>query len=204
MKRRSYSLLQNCISCTRSFHFLRASTNPRHAHKVEPRQVPTVMSKAYDIGRSDNGLSALKTLSLFCVAFAAIASREFAVVRFESIIHEFDPHFNFRATKVLTQKGVYEFWNWFDPTAWYPLGRVAGGTLYPGLMLTSGFIHNVLHYLHLPVNIREICVLLAPGFSGLTAIATFLLTKEIGSDENGKGGDGAGLWAALFIGITPG
>jgi dolichyl-diphosphooligosaccharide---protein glycosyltransferase len=74
--------------------------------------------------------------------------------------------------KLLT---VYqEFWNWFDPTAWYPLGRVVGGTVYPGLMATSGIIYSFLHAINLPVDIRNICVLLAPGFSAFTAFATYL------------------------------
>lgn len=34
--------------------------------------------------------------------------------------------------------GAYEFWNWFDAESWHPLGRVVGGTVYPGLMLTAG------------------------------------------------------------------
>ena len=79
-----------------------------------------------------------------------------------------------RATRVLAFKGWYEFWNWFDPTAWYPLGRVVGGTIYPGLMATSGVIYYVLQALHLPVDIRNICVLLAPGFSALTAWSTYM------------------------------
>jgi dolichyl-diphosphooligosaccharide---protein glycosyltransferase len=54
------------------------------------------------------------------------------------------------------------------------LGRVVGGTIYPGLMATSGVIYNVLHSLHLPVDIRNVCVLLAPGFSALTAWATYM------------------------------
>jgi Oligosaccharyl transferase STT3 subunit len=63
-----------------------------------------------------------------------------------------------------------EFWNWFDHTAWYPLGRVVGGTIYPGLMVTSWMIYNFLHAVGLPVNIRDVCVMLAPAFSGLTAV----------------------------------
>ncbi|KAE9406176.1 STT3-domain-containing protein [Gymnopus androsaceus JB14] len=81
---------------------------------------------------------------------------------------------NSRATRALAAKGFYEFWNWLDPTAWYPLGRVVGGTIYPGLMATSGVIYNFLHYFNLPVNIRNICVLLAPGFSTLTAWAMYM------------------------------
>ncbi|KAJ7156902.1 oligosaccharyl transferase STT3 subunit [Mycena crocata] len=144
-----------------------------------------------------NTASLLRIVALSLISGAAIASRLFAVINFESIIHEFDPWFNYRATRVLASKGFYEFWNWFDPTAWYPLGRVVGGTVYPGLMATSGVIYNFLHALNLPVDIRNICVLLAPGFSALTAWATYMFTKEM-KDES------AGLLAAAFIGIVPG
>ncbi|VDC05188.1 unnamed protein product [Peniophora sp. CBMAI 1063] len=145
----------------------------------------------------NNASSLVRIVCFALISGAAIASRLFAVVNFESIIHEFDPWFNYRATRVLASKGFYEFWNWFDPTAWYPLGRVVGGTIYPGLMATSGVIYYTLQALHLPVDIRNICVLLAPGFSALTAWATYMFTKEM-KDER------AGLLAAAFIGIVPG
>ncbi|GAA5849543.1 hypothetical protein JCM8547_000491 [Rhodosporidiobolus lusitaniae] len=150
---------------------------------------------------SETARSFLRTIILGLIAVAAVASREFAVVRFESIIHEFDPWFNFRATKVLTEQGFYAFWNWFDPTAWYPLGRVVGGTLYPGLMVTSGVIWKILHFFSIPVDIREVCVQLAPAFSGLTALATYFFAKEVGKEGSREG---TGLWAALFIAIAPG
>lgn len=81
-------------------------------------------------------------------------------------------------------------------------------------MATSGVIYYVLHWLNLPVDIRNICVLLAPGFSALTAWSMYLcvsrsakcadifnfsarFTTEL-KDES------AGLLAAIFIGIAPG
>ena len=64
-------------------------------------------------------------------------------------------------------------------------------------MITSGSIHYVLDSLNIPTNIRDVCVFLAPLFSGLTAIATYLLTTELWSQ-------GAGLFAAGFICIVPG
>ena len=85
-----------------------------------------------------------------------------------------------------------------DTGTWHPLGRVTGGTLYPGLMVTSGIIYHVLRFLSLPVDIRNICVLLAPGFSGLTAFASYLLTAEMSTSPS------AGLLAAIFMGISPG
>lgn len=97
----------------------------------------------------------------------------------------------------MVENGFYNFLNWFDERAWYPLGRIVGGTVYPGLMITSGGIHWLLRLLNIPVHIRDICVFLAPIFSGLTAISTYLLTKELWSA-------GAGLFAASFIAIVPG
>jgi hypothetical protein len=63
--------------------------------------------------------------------------------------------FNYRATHYMVENGFYNFHNWFDDRAWYPLGRIVGGTVYPGLMLTSGAIHYVLNnLLHITVHIR--------------------------------------------------
>jgi dolichyl-diphosphooligosaccharide--protein glycosyltransferase len=65
-------------------------------------------------------------------------------------------------------------------------------------MVTSGVIYHILRFLTIPVDIRNVCVLLAPGFSGLTALAMYLLTCEMSSSPS------AGLLAAAFMGITPG
>ncbi|KAI6976483.1 Dolichyl-diphosphooligosaccharide--protein glycosyltransferase subunit, partial [Hortaea werneckii] len=149
-----------------------------------------------ETGRNTRGL--LRLIILCTIAAAAVASRLFSVIRFESIIHEFDPWFNFRATKYLVNHGFHAFWDWFDDRTWHPLGRVTGGTLYPGLMVTSGTIYHILRFLTLPVDIRNICVLLAPGFSGLTAFASYLFTSEMSDSPS------AGLLAAIFMGIAPG
>lgn len=110
---------------------------------------------------------------------SAFATRLFSVLRFESVIHEFDPYFNYRTTRFLTEQGFYNFHNWFDDRAWYPLGRIIGGTIYPGLMVTSAALYRFLWLLNITVDIRNVCVFLAPFFSSLTTLVTYLLTKEI-------------------------
>uniref|UniRef100_A0A452QP29 Dolichyl-diphosphooligosaccharide--protein glycosyltransferase subunit STT3A n=1 Tax=Ursus americanus TaxID=9643 RepID=A0A452QP29_URSAM len=118
-------------------------------------------------------------------------------MRFESVIHEFDPYFNYRTTRFLAEEGFYKFHNWFDDRAWYPLGRIIGGTIYPGLMITSAAIYHVLHFFHITIDIRNVCVFLAPLFSSFTTIVTYHLTKEL-KDA------GAGLLAAAMIAVVPG
>lgn len=65
-------------------------------------------------------------------------------------------------------------------------------------MATSGIIYHAFRLLTIPVDIRNICVLLAPGFSGLTALAAYWLTNELSTSKS------AGLLAAAFMGIAPG
>lgn len=52
----------------------------------------------------------------------------------------FHSYFNFRSTKYLVSEGIYNFHNWFDEASWYPLGRIVGGTIYPGKLLCIGFV----------------------------------------------------------------
>jgi dolichyl-diphosphooligosaccharide--protein glycosyltransferase len=134
---------------------------------------------------------------LSAIALVAFGTRLFSVIRYESVIHEFDPWFNFRATKYLVDNGWNSFLNWFDERAWYPLGRVVGVTVYPGIMITSALFHWVSEKLALGIDIRDICVFLAPVFAGFTAVATYGLARELQSG-------GAALLAAAFMAIVPG
>jgi dolichyl-diphosphooligosaccharide--protein glycosyltransferase len=137
----------------------------------------------------------LSILSIACIL--AFSTRLFSVLRFESVIHEFDPYFNYRTTKYLSDEGFYSFHNWFDDRAWYPLGRIIGGTIYPGLMVTASVIYHTLNAINITIDVREVCVFLAPFFSSLTAVITYMLTSELHST-------GAGLCAAGMIAIVPG
>jgi dolichyl-diphosphooligosaccharide--protein glycosyltransferase len=139
----------------------------------------------------------LKMSVLTMAAILSFSTRLFSVLRFESVIHEFDPYFNYRTTRFLAEEGFYNFHNWFDDRAWYPLGRIIGGTIYPGLMVTSALFYHLLHLIHITIHIRDVCVFLAPFFSSLTVLVTYHLTKEL-KDA------GAGLVAAAMIAIVPG
>uniref|UniRef100_A0A1J3D0U0 dolichyl-diphosphooligosaccharide--protein glycotransferase n=1 Tax=Noccaea caerulescens TaxID=107243 RepID=A0A1J3D0U0_NOCCA len=140
--------------------------------------------------------SVLSVLILVLIGVLAFSIRLFSVIKYESVIHEFDPYFNYRVTQFLSKNGIYEFWNWFDDRTWYPLGRVIGGTVYPGLTLTAGTIWWVLNSLNIPLSVETVCVFTAPVFSAFASWATYLLTKEVK-------GPGAGLAAAAVLAMVP-
>lgn len=64
-------------------------------------------------------------------------------------------------------------------------------------MWTAALVYKVLHGLNLPVDIRNVCVLLAPWMAGNTSIVTYLLTKQAWTSA-------AGLVAAAFMSLAPG
>ncbi|GLC55928.1 hypothetical protein PLESTB_001045500 [Pleodorina starrii] len=139
---------------------------------------------------------ASKYLALTGICVLAFSIRLFSIIKYESVIHEFDPYFNYRVTQFLTKEGFYEMWNWFDDRTWYPLGRVIGGTVYPGLIFTAGTIYRILHFFHIPIHVQEVCVLTAPLFSAFCALACYGLVTQARSP-------GAGLLAAFFVAVVP-
>ncbi|KAM7259128.1 hypothetical protein ACFE04_014869 [Oxalis oulophora] len=138
----------------------------------------------------------LSCFILLLIGVLAFSIRLFSVIKYESVIHEFDPYFNYRVTQFLTKSGIYDFWNWFDDRTWYPLGRVIGGTVYPGLTLTAGTLWWLLNSLNIPLSVETVCVFTAPVFSAFASWATYLLTKEVK-------GAGAGLTAAALLAMVP-
>jgi dolichyl-diphosphooligosaccharide---protein glycosyltransferase len=64
-------------------------------------------------------------------------------------------------------------------------------------MTTSYSIYWALHKLAIPIDIRHVCVFLAPVFAAFTSIVTYLLTKEVTKKS------APGLFAALFVAIVP-
>lgn len=81
--------------------------------------------------------------------------------------------------------------------SWYPLGRVVGQTLYPGLMVTAYFAHSALNFIGIPLDIRDVCVFTAPVFAAFCAWSTYGLTYEATASPR------AALISALLIGVSP-
>ena len=114
------------------------STSHPSTSKVEPL-VPAQL-------KLDKSASAqiANGFALVCICVMAFAVRLFSVIKYESVIHEFDPYFNYRVTQYLTKNGFYDMWNWFDDRTWYPLGRVVGGTVYP-VSMSHRSSRNIVH-----------------------------------------------------------
>lgn len=134
-------------------------------------------------------------LTVACVL--AFLPRLLSVVRYEAVIHEFDPYFNYRSSQYLVNEGIYKFHNWYDDRAWYPLGRIVGGTVYPGLMWSAAAVYYFMQFIGFPVDVRIACIIVSPLWASLTVLVTYFMTKAVWNKK-------AALLAAMLVSIVPG
>ena len=65
---------------------------------------------------------AFKYLAIVGICVLAFSIRLFSVIKYESVIHEFDPYFNYRVTQFLTKEGFYDLCEW-PGAKWAPLAE---------------------------------------------------------------------------------
>ncbi|CAL5442990.1 unnamed protein product [Camellia sinensis] len=114
----------------------------------------------------------LSIFILLLIGVLAFSIRLFSVIKYESVIHEFDPYFNYRVTQSISRR--MEFMT-------FGIGLMIG---------PAGTMWWILNSLNIPLSVETVCVFTAPVFSAIAAWATYLLTKEVK-------GAGAGLTAAV-------
>ena len=130
------------------------------------------------------------------VYLGCFAIRLFSITQYESVIHEFDPYFNYRMTLDLLKRTLSD-WLSFNDGSWNPDGRSIYW-MYPGLMVASALIQGLVDMLFaVEVPIREICVCMGAVMSANATLIAFHFGKELKDDITG-------LFSAFFIAIVPG
>ena len=145
----------------------------------------------------------LATLAAFVVLLylagkEAYKIRLYAIKTYGRVIHEFDPWFNFRATKYLADNGWHKFFTWFDYESWYPLGRPVGTTIYPGMQITSVWIWKAMGALmEKGMSLNDVCVFVPAWFGVSATYFLGLLAREC------TGSYASGAAAAAIMSIVP-
>lgn len=149
---------------------------------------------------------ALRPLALIGMIFIgalAFFCRLMSVIRYETVIHEFDPYFQYKSTLYLNEKGNTAFQGWLDTNTWYPLSRSMPISLYPGLMYTAeAFLRLCKYIVYTPISVLQSSVYMGPVMSVVGSIFSF----DIGYIVDGESSTNVmtGLLTALFFSIIPG
>ena len=162
----------------------------------------------FPISHSTLVYASLLTLILF-LAFTV----RLLPLRWGFYLSEFDPHWHYRLTKHMVDKGLLTWasgWSMADPSrdmmSWYPWGRDIAGTSFPGLALTAAFFYQIANALGLSFTfssnvlvsdpVYNFCVIFPVIMGTLTCLVMYFLGKDIGGKQ-------AGLFSAFFLALSP-
>jgi dolichyl-diphosphooligosaccharide--protein glycosyltransferase len=107
-------------------------------------------------------------------------------------LNEFDPFFNYRATKFIVENGIPEYFQWHDTMSWYPFGRDVAGTSQVMLHVTAAVFYSAFGG---GSDLYGFTILFPVIFGSLTTVIVFALVRVIG-------GTTAGLFASLMYSIS--
>ncbi len=150
--------------------------------------------------------SLLHASLLLLILFLAFMVR-ILPMRWGYYLSEFDPHWQYRFTKHTVENGFFSWLSWRDPMSWYPWGRSAARTSFPGLPLTAAFFYSLAQMLGLSIPpmytpnplttdpVFNFCVIFPVIMGTLTCLVMYLLGRDIGGKE-------VGLFSALFLALN--
>jgi len=107
-------------------------------------------------------------------------------------LNEFDPFFNFRATKFIVDNGYVEYFDWHDDKSWYPDGRNVSATSQVMLHITTAALYQSFG---MGQSLYDFTILFPVIIGSLTTIVIFALVRVLG-------GTTAGLLASLFFAVS--
>jgi dolichyl-diphosphooligosaccharide--protein glycosyltransferase len=150
-------------------------------------------SKLFAVGRFQFRFHHLLIIGILVISFSISAMIRSQAADYGFELNEFDPFFNYRATKYLVDNGVDAYVNWHDDMSWYPQGRDVFVTSQVPLHFTAAFLYQIFGG---NSSLYEFTIIFPVVFGSFTAIVIFALVRVIG-------GTTAGLFASLFFSLSP-
>ena len=139
-----------------------------------------------------------KSKHLLVVLVLAIAFSTAFIIRSYPIkygfaLNEFDPYFDYRATKYIIDNGFDAYLKWHDTKSWYPEGRFVPTTSQVALHLTAATLYKIFGF---GSSLLDFVIIFPVVIGSLTTIVMFALVRNLG-------GTSAGMIASLLFAFMP-
>jgi dolichyl-diphosphooligosaccharide--protein glycosyltransferase len=146
-----------------------------------------------NVGNYKFNVRHLLIIAVLAIAFStAFIMRSFPI-KYGYYLNEFDPYFDYRATKYIVDNGLEAYLKWHDNMSWYPDGRDIPKTSQVGLHVTAAYLYKIFGG---NSSILDFTIIFPVVIGSLTTIVVFALVRSLG-------GTTAGLFSALLIAFTP-
>jgi len=135
----------------------------------------------------------LLVIAVLALAFTSAVIMRSYPAKYGFYLNEFDPYFDYRATKYIVDHGLSSYWKWHDTMSWYPEGRDIAKTSQSGLHIVAAFLYSVFGR---GTSLLNFTIMLPVVMGSLTTIIIFALVRVMG-------GTSAGMFAALLFAFSP-
>ncbi|AFU57543.1 dolichyl-diphosphooligosaccharide--protein glycotransferase [Candidatus Nitrososphaera gargensis Ga9.2] len=135
----------------------------------------------------------LLVIAVLALAFTSALIMRFYPVKYGFYLNEFDPYFDYRATKYIVDNGLDAYWNWHDTMSWYPEGRDIPATSQSGLHITTAVLYSAFGG---GSDLLDFTIVFPAVIGSLTVIVIFALVRVLGNTS-------AGLFSALLFAFSP-
>lgn len=135
----------------------------------------------------------LLVIAILAIAFSTAFIMRSYPAKYGFYLNEFDPYFDYRATKFIVDNGLDEYWKWHDYMSWYPEGRDIPSTSQSGLHVTAAILYKIFGG---GTSLLNFTIIFPVVLGSLTVIVMFALVRVIR-------GTTAGLFAALLFAFSP-
>ncbi len=135
----------------------------------------------------------LLIIAVLALAFSIAVIMRSYPIKYGFYLNEFDPYFDYRATKFILDNGLDAYWNWHDDMSWYPEGRDIAATSQSGLHVSAAMMYQIFGG---GSDLMDFTIMFPVVIGSLTVIVVFALVRVLG-------GTTAGLFASLLFAFTP-
>jgi dolichyl-diphosphooligosaccharide--protein glycosyltransferase len=135
----------------------------------------------------------LLIIAVLAICFTTAFIMRVYPAKYGFYLNEFDPYFDYRATKYIVDNGLEAYLKWHDFMSWYPEGRNIPATSQSGLHIIAAYLYQIFGS---GMSLLDFTILLPAVLGSLTTIVIFGLVRNIG-------GTTAGLFSALLFAFTP-
>jgi dolichyl-diphosphooligosaccharide---protein glycosyltransferase len=150
-------------------------------------------STLFKIGNRHFQTRHLLVVGVICIAFTTAFILRSYPLKYGFYLNEFDPYFDYRATKYIVDNGLESYFKWHDTMSWFPEGRNVPKTSQSGLHVTAAYLYKAFGG---NIPLLDFTILLPVILGSLTTVVVFGLVRTLS-------GTTAGMFSALLFALSP-
>ena len=97
----------------------------------------------FHVGNYNFKVRHMLVIAVLAIAFSTAFIMRSYPIKYGYYLNEFDPYFDYRATKYIIDNGLDAYLKWHDNMSWYPDGRDIPRTSQVGLHVTAAYLYKI-------------------------------------------------------------